>query len=76
MDEPSRHSRQALPLRLVVEVVSSSSEGAALALLWWCQESRRWRKEEPSAKTLGRETGAGPGFKVWVFKIFQSEKKN
>jgi hypothetical protein len=50
-----------------VEVVSSSSEGAAPAPLWWCQE--------PSAKNLGRETGAGPGFKVWIFKIFQSEKK-
>jgi hypothetical protein len=55
MDEPSRHRKQALPSRLAVEVVPSSLEGAAPAPAWWCWESRRWRKEEPSAKTLGRE---------------------
>jgi hypothetical protein len=36
MDEPSRHSKQALPSRLAAEVVPSSSEGAAPAPSWWC----------------------------------------
>jgi hypothetical protein len=55
MDEPLRHIKKALPSRLAVEAVSSSLEGVAPAPAWWRWESRRWRKEEPSAKTLGRE---------------------